>query len=143
MNNLIKQTRKLLWIAGLGLIAGMPGATAVSAENKQTQEHLLKRAGEYWEARRINDLHTLYGLETAAAEKRMTPDQVQKAPFGRIQLVGYKFRELKIEGGNATMVVDLEITIPELEGKSVSGPSAVDRWTFIKGDWYHGPAPHP
>lgn len=138
MNNLGKLTQKLLWIVGLGLVMGILVATAGCGENKPTREQLLKRAEAYWEARRINDLHTIYNMEAAAVEGRMTPDQLGKAPFGRISLVAYEFREIKIEGDNASIIVDLEITIPEFKGTSVSGPSTTDRWTFINGDWYHG-----
>lgn len=138
MNNLENRMQKLFWIVGLGLIMGMLVATAGCGESRGTREQLLTRAGAYWEARRINDLATIYKMEAAAEEGHMSPDQVQKAPFGRIQLVGYTFREVKIEGDNASMIVDLKITIPDLKGKSVGGPSTVDRWSFIDGDWYHG-----
>ncbi len=137
MNNLENRMQKLFWIVGLGLIMAILAASAGCGGNKPTQEQLLKRAEAYWEAWHINDLHTVYEMEAAAVEGRMRPDQLQR-PSGRIRLVGYKFRDVKIEGDNAYIIVDREITIPEFEGKSVGGPSTIDRWTFINGDWYHG-----
>lgn len=125
-------------IATMSLVFVVMSIGVAFAANKYSEEHLLERANDYWEARRVGDLHTIYQMETATVEGRMLPHQVPKAPFGRIKLVGYKFRDVKIQGDKARFVLDIEITIPELEGKSVTGPSNVDRWTFVEGDWYHG-----
>jgi hypothetical protein len=129
--NFLKIVLVVLAMGTMATVAGCGG------ENR-TQTHLMKRANAYWEARRINDLSTIYSMEAETAEGHLTPDRIQKAPFGRIQLVGYTFRNVKIDDNLASMTVDLQITIPELEGKSVAGPSTLDRWTFVKGDWYHG-----
>lgn len=127
--------RKIYWFLGLGLALWAFGAMA---DDKANEEALLKRAGVYWESWRINDRQTAYKMETATVDGRLTPDEF-KSPIGpRMRLMGYKLRDVKIQGDTAWMVVDLELTLPDLAGKGFGAPPMPEQWTLIKGEWFHG-----
>jgi hypothetical protein len=131
--------KRRVWVLGGWVIFGALIAVAVaSAEDKRREDALRERASAYWEAWRVNDLHTVYQMETAMVEGLLTPDQMQQARFQRLRVVGYKFKDVQIHGDSAEMVVETELTLPDLQGKSFTGPPKKDHWTFVNGNWYHG-----
>lgn len=120
------------------LFGELMAAAVAYAGDQRRDEALRERATAYWEAWRANDLHTVYQMETARVEGKMTPDQMQQARFQRLRVVGYKFKEFKIDGDSAEIIVETELTMPGLQGKSFGGPPKKDHWTFVQGSWYHG-----
>jgi hypothetical protein len=52
--------------------------------------------------------------------------------------VNYKIKEVKVSGNEGVATIEIEVTRPDLAGKSFSGPSQREHWTFINDNWYHG-----
>lgn len=130
----------VVWVAGAWLaFAASAGVAAAGGDEAALRE----RAKLYWEARKINDLQTLYSMEAATEEGRLRPDQMSRNQFSTLRIVGYSFTDVKIAGGKAQIKLDTEVMHPAIEGKTLMGPAIVDYWTRIDGKWYHGEPPKP
>jgi hypothetical protein len=125
----------VVWAAGAWLAVAASAGVAAAAEGDAA---LRERAKAYWDARKINDLQTLYSMETATAEGRLRPDQMSRTQFSTLRIVGYTLTDVKITGETATIKLDTEVMHPAIEGKVLMGPSLVDYWTLMDGTWYHG-----
>lgn len=127
----------LLWLGiAASLIAGASYQWTKIAETR-SREQLLQRVNEYWEAMRLNDLHTVYRLEAAAAEGKLRPDEAYRGNPDGIRILHHENEVVEINGNFATVKVNTKITFPELDGKEITGGVTNESWVRIKGDWYH------
>lgn len=129
-----------VWVIGAWLAVTTLASAAVGVEGEAA---LRERAKIYWDARKINDLQTLYSMETATLEGRLRPDQMSRTQFSTLRIVGYNITDVKITGDKAEIKLDTEVMHPAIEGKALVGPSIVDYWTFMDGKWYHGERSKP
>lgn len=130
----------VVWVAGAWLAATASAGFAVGAEGEAA---LRERAKVYWDARRINDLQTLYSMETGTVEGRLRPDQMSRNQYSTLRVVGYSITDVKITGDRGELKLDTEVMHPAIEGKALVGPSIADYWTLIDGKWYHGERSKP
>ena len=96
-------------------------------------EPLEQRAQRYWDARSVNDIHTVYSLESAARPGGwLTPDKYK-------QVGGLPVREVKIAGTQ----VDGDKAKVTLQGQVAVGTlgwmpqTLTEDWVLIEGEWYH------
>lgn len=130
------------WVVGLaGAWLAVATAAGIAAAG-EVDAALRERVKAYWDARKINDLQTLYSMETATVEGKLRPDQVSRTQFSTLRIVGYNITDVKITGDKAEIKLDTEVMHPAIEGKALVGPSIVDYWTHIDGKWYHGERSH-
>ena len=127
--------RVTVWLSGILFV--MLALTAVAGD-KDREPLLKKRVEAYWEALRINDVHTVYYMEMGTVEKRLTPDVMRALLSPPYRLVDYKVKEVKASGDEGEAIIEIELTSSDLAGKSFSAPSQKERWTFINDNWYHG-----
>lgn len=119
----------LLWclLAIWGLLWAFPSSSVLAGEP------LEQRVQRYWEARSINDLQTVYGLESAALPGGwLTPDQYQK--IGGLPVRGVKILETKVEGDQATVVIQGSVAVGTLGWMP---QTIAEKWVLIDGEWYH------
>lgn len=131
----MRQTWILLTFSLLGF--SLTGGSAL-AENKAKDDKLRERATAYWNAWRINDLHTVYSMEAGTVEGKYTPDVMRKSLYSALRLVDYKFIDVKVDGDTAKILLEMTMTRTELEGETFEAPRRLDSWTFTHDDWYHG-----
>lgn len=116
------------WFSAIGLIITLALSSALMAG-----EPLEQRVQRYWAARAINDLYTVYHLESAALPGGwLTPDQYQRMVGLPVRDV--KILETKIEGDQATIKLQGQIAVGALGW--VSQPLD-EKWLLINGEWYH------
>jgi|UPI00047DB4E4 hypothetical protein len=127
--------RWVVWTAGVWLAVVTSVGVAAGAEGEAA---LRERVKAYWDARKINDLQTLYSMETATVEGRLRPDQMSRTQFSTLRIVGYSITDVRITGDKAEIKLDTEVMHPAMQGKALVGPSIVDYWTYVDGNWYHG-----
>lgn len=96
-------------------------------------EPLEQRAQRYWDARSVNDIYTVYSLESAARPGGwLTPDKYK-------QVGGLPVREVKIAGTQ----VDGDKAKVTLQGQVAVGTlgwmpqTLTEDWVLIEGEWYH------
>lgn len=99
----------------------------------QAGEPLEQRVQRYWLARSINDLPTIYNLESAAQPGGwLTPDQYP-------QISGLSVRDVRI----VETKVEGERALVKLEGKVEVGTLGwmpqplTEEWILMDGEWYH------
>ncbi|MEW6036734.1 MAG: hypothetical protein AB1648_00505 [Pseudomonadota bacterium] len=134
LSGVVMVMRWVIWFVGAWCLAVGSAAFAGSAE---AEAALRERAKAYWDARKSNDLQTIYLMEAATAKGRLRPDEVSKTQMSTLRLVGYSFTEVKITGDKGEIKIDTEVMHPAIEGKPLMGPSFVDYWTLIDQKWYH------
>ncbi|MDG4549495.1 MAG: hypothetical protein P9F19_14665 [Candidatus Contendobacter sp.] len=108
-------------------------ALAVSGAATVAGESLEQRVQRYWTARSINDVHTVYGLESAAQPGGwLTPDKYQQ--LGGLPVREVKIVETKIEGDNATVTLQGQVAVGTLGWMP---QTLTEDWVLIEGEWYH------
>jgi hypothetical protein len=125
----------VVWVAGVWVAVTASVGVAVEAAGEAA---LRERAKVYWDARKINDLQTLYSMEAGTAEGWLRPDQMSRNQYSTLRVVGYTITNVKITGDKGELKLDTEVMHPAMPGKALMGPSIVDYWTLIDGKWYHG-----
>lgn len=123
----------MLILASVSCLA-MDQATETKVQpNEDTKTLLERRVAEYWAARQIRDVRTLYDMESGSLPGRgLTPDKA-------IDLAGLRVRKVKTEvisisGDQAKVRVDGEVII----GTFGWVPQTLeDQWVLIDGQWYH------
>jgi hypothetical protein len=95
-------------------------------------ESLEERVQRYWTARSINDLHTLYSLESAARPGGwLTPDQYKQ--LGGLPVREVKVVETKVEGDKATVTLQGQVAVGTLGWMP---QTLTEEWVLIEGEWY-------
>lgn len=122
------------------MIASLMACVALTGcvEKKSDSEELQDRAKAYWEAMRVNDLITIYQMETASLDGRMIAADMRNMLNLPSRLLSYDLKPPVITGDTATVDVDLTLTKSGMKGKGYSIPTRNDHWTRIDGKWYHG-----
>lgn len=96
-------------------------------------EPLEERVQRYWTARSINDLHTLYSLESAARPGGwLTPDKYKQ--LGGLPVREIKVMETKIEGDKAKVTLQGQVAVGTLGWMP---QTLTEEWVLIEGEWYH------
>ena len=110
----------------------LPIATVVAGEA------LEERVQSYWTARSINDLHTLYNLESAAQPGGwLTPDQYQR--IGGLPVRDVEVVDTKIDGDQAKVTLQGRVAVGSLGWVP---QQITQQWIRIDDAWYHQtPAP--
>ena len=132
--------KKLHWIlAVIGLGFVLAAGWGYDYQRRHSEDALMARAHEYWEALRVNDLQTAFGFEAEALSGSLLPHEIQKRPDWGIRLVGFKFGEVTYYANHAEIEVTREMTWPDSKtNKTRIKPPIKDLWTFTRGEWYHG-----
>lgn len=105
----------------------MPGAATIAGES------LEQRVQRYWTARSINDVHTVYSLESAARPGGwLTPDKYQQ--LGGLPVREIKVVETKIESNKATVTLQGQVAVGTLGWMP---QTLTEDWVLIEGEWYH------
>lgn len=96
-------------------------------------ESLEQRVQRYWTARSINDVHTVYGLESAARPGGgLTPDKHQQ--LGGLPVREIKVVETRIDGDKATVTLQGQVAVGTLGWMP---QTLTEDWVLIEGEWYH------
>lgn len=127
--------RATVWLSGILFV--LLALTAVAGD-KDREALLKKRVDAYWEALRINDIHTVYYMEWGTVEKRITPYAMRTLLSSTYRVVDYKVKEVNASGDKGEATIEIKLTRPDLDGKSFLGPNQREHWTFINDNWYHG-----
>lgn len=116
------------WLSLVGLVIALALSNPLIAG-----EPLEQRVQRYWTARAINDLYTIYHMESAALPGGwLTPDQYQRLVGLPVRDV--KILETKIEGDQATVKLQGQIAVGALGWV----PQPLDeKWVLINSEWYH------
>jgi len=105
----------------------VPGAATIAGES------LEQRVQRYWTARSINDVHTVYSLESAARPGGwLTPDKYQQ--LGGLPVREIKVVETKVEGDKATVTLQGQVAVGTLGWMP---QTLTEEWVLIEGEWYH------
>lgn len=119
----IQLRNKLLVGSFLALLGGIAGAA----------DSLEKRILQYWHARQLNDIHTVYHMESAALPKGwLTPDKyrlVMGLPVRDVKIV-----DIRIDGESAEVKLEGKVEVGTLGWAS---QTLVDQWVQSEGKWYH------
>lgn len=101
--------------------------------NEDTKVLLERRIAEYWAARQVRDVRTLYDMESGSLPGRgLTPDRA-------MDLVGLRVRNVKTE----VISIDSDRAKVRVKGEVVIGtfgwaPQTLEeQWVLIDGQWYH------
>ncbi|HDL08579.1 MAG TPA: hypothetical protein ENG35_07585 [Desulfobacteraceae bacterium] len=103
-----------------------------------SQEMLLKRAMEYWNARSLNDLATAYKMESAALPGGwLRPFDM--AAFGAgLKLLKVEVTDAVVEGKKGVVTVKADVQVLSMRGPGIfHGSTTKDQWIMIDGEWYH------
>lgn len=96
-------------------------------------EPLEQRAQRYWTARAVNDLQTVYSLESAALPGGgLTPDQYQRVKGLPVRDV--KVLETVVEGDRAKVKIQGQVAVGTLGWVS---QSLTEEWVLVNDEWYH------
>jgi hypothetical protein len=115
-----------VWIASVLALAVPVGATVAG-------ESLEQRVQRYWTARSINDVHTVYGLESAARPGGwLTPDKYQQ--LGGLPVRDIKIVKTQVEGDKAMVMLQGEVAVGTLGWMP---QTLTENWVLIEGEWYH------
>ena len=96
-------------------------------------ESLEQRVQRYWTARAINDLQTLYSLESAALPGGgLTPDQYQRVKGLPVRDV--KVLETIVDGDQAKVKIQGQVGVGSLGWVS---QTLTENWVLLNGEWYH------
>lgn len=103
-----------------------------------SREMLLKRAGEYWNARLLNDLATAYKMESAALPGGWLKP-FDMAAFGAgLKLHKVEVTDAVVEGEKGIVTVKSDVRVLSMRGMGVfHGSITKDQWVMISGKWYH------
>lgn len=129
----IKLTLWLSFFAGLLTVASLTAKEPTVAP----EQRLRERATEYWQAAQSRDLSTMYRMELAAKQGRLTPDKARNT-LGTSAVLSYEFGSFDVNGDEAEVVVNVKYRLPDL--RAPVPVTRRDPWTLLEGDWYHGRA---
>jgi hypothetical protein len=108
-------------------------ALAVTSGAAIAGEPLEQRVQRYWTARSINDVHTVYSLESAARPGGwLTPDQYKQ--LGGLPVREVKIVETKVEGDKAKVTLAGQVAVGTLGWMP---QTLSEEWVLIEGEWYH------
>ncbi|MGB5834350.1 MAG: hypothetical protein WBG92_20520 [Thiohalocapsa sp.] len=127
-----RQIRNFLLFSILGMFVST--GAIVAAAQSASEARLLERATSYWDAAKVRDFSTMYGMEAAAAQGTLSPAEVKKA-LGTSKIVGYEFSDIEMTGETAVIVVEARYSLPGL--RSTFTDKRRDEWVFLEEDWYH------
>jgi hypothetical protein len=126
INRAIARMRKRVLMASVVALAVTSGAAVAG-------EPLEQRVQRYWTARSINDVHTVYGLESAARPGGwLTPDQYKQ--LGGLPVREVKIVETKVEGDKAKVTLAGQVAVGTLGWMP---QTLSEEWVLIEGEWYH------
>lgn len=106
-------------------------------QHRRSEERLLERAREYWDARRLNDWNTVYAMEAETAKGSLAPDEVDTRPEWGKRIFSFELGKIERFDNYAEVEIKKSIILRELT-KPISTNATSDVWTFMNGDWYHG-----
>ena len=96
-------------------------------------EALEQRVQRYWTARTVNDLQTIYSLESAALPGGgLTPDQYQRIKGLPVRDV--KVLEAIVVGDQAKVKIQGQVAVGALGWVS---QTLTEDWVLINDEWYH------
>lgn len=107
-------------------------------QQRRSEERLHERANEYWEARRLNDWHTVYAMEAETANGSLSPDEVDTRPEWGKRIYSYELGKMERFDDSAEIEIKKSIILREFTQPIESGKASKDVWTFVDRDWYHG-----
>ena len=117
----------------IGVVVNEKSLERANPAYVQTGEPLAQRVQRYWVARSINDLQTVYHLESAAHPGGwLTPDQYRR--IGGLPVREVQILETKVDGDRASV---------KLQGKIEVGTfgwiqqTLTEQWILLDGEWYH------
>ena len=114
-------------------IARLVMALAVLSGAVVAGEPLEQRIQRYWDARSINDIHTVYSLESAARPGGwLTPDKYKQV--GGLPVREVKIVETQVEGDKAKVTLQGQVAVGTLGWMS---QTLTEDWVLIEGEWYH------
>ena len=110
------------------------------------QENLRKslpeRISQYWNAKKVNDIRTIYEMESAKLDGTMTPSQANYYNSGNVYVNSFEVEDIQYQDDSAVVTINRQLTFDDLGGKEF--PSrAQDRWILIEGQWYHDSSSAP
>lgn len=121
------------------LFSAMTGcAHFLPGHGMSSEEMLLKRAREYWNARLLNDLATAYKMESAALPGGWLKP-FDMAAFGAgLKLLKVEVTDAVVEGEKGIVTVKADVRVLSMRGMgSFHGSTTKDQWVMIDGEWYH------
>lgn len=126
INKVIARFGKRVLMASVMTLAVLSGVVVAG-------EPLEERVQRYWTARSINDLHTLYSLESAARPGGwLTPDKYKQ--LGGLPVREIKVMETKVEGDKAKVTLQGQVAVGTLGWMP---QTLTEEWVLIEGEWYH------
>lgn len=127
-----------IWVSVIAVLAIGGGAYLWWNHVNHGEDALRERAAAYWEAIRLNDLHTAYNMEAETLNGTLLPHEVEVKREWGMRVVEYQLGDATIYGDKAEIKVTLTMTMAEFEGRTFPGGMLTDYWTFMRGKWYHG-----
>lgn len=119
------------------LFANLAGCAAQPV--KTPEQALTERVNKYWTAVKLRDIATLYPLEADSVDGSLTAADAKKKYNSKTAVLGYKIRNITIDGENALVALDTENLLPQFHKPFTH--IIMDRWVLIDGEWYHKLAP--
>lgn len=130
--------KRLFWVAAALTMIAVALVFFWRNHVNHSEEALLQRVNEYWEAIKVNDLYTAYHLEAETASGNLLPHEVEVRREWGMQIVDFTLGDVTMYGDNAEIKVNTTMTMAEFEGRTFPGGVMTDTWVFMKGKWYHG-----
>lgn len=126
INKALANMKKQVLMASVVVLTVLSGV-AIAGES------LEQRAQRYWTARSINDLQTVYSLESAAQPGGwLTPDKYKQ--LGGLPVREVKIVETKVDGDKATVTLQGQVAVGTLGWMP---QTLTENWMLIEGEWYH------
>lgn len=131
---------KRRWIAPILLVSLMACSGLQTAPPPESQEeHLKKRATEYWQHRIAERTDQAYAYEDARLRKDLSlPDYVRNVGAG-INWMEADIQKVVIDGnrGEVTVTIRFINTMARYIPKEGRKKTITDHWVFEENDWYH------
>lgn len=112
---------------------------AVACTPRQSPEQALEqRATEYWKARALNDLATMYKMESDALPGGTLTPQKMTALLG-VPVRNVTVISPEVKGDKGTVKVKAQVAVGQLGWMP---QEITDPWVRIDGEWYHKRVKH-
>ncbi|NBY21683.1 MAG: hypothetical protein EBQ73_02185 [Gammaproteobacteria bacterium] len=106
------------------------------------RKNLVERINQYWVAKQVNDVRTIYEMESAKLDGTMTPSDANYYNSGNVYVNSFEVEDIQYQDDSAIVTINRQLTFDDLQGKEFSNRGE-DRWILIEGQWYHDSSKAP
>jgi hypothetical protein len=121
------------WVRAGALVLLVCIVTLGCGSRQPPARALEQRAKEYWAARAINDLSTVYKMESGSLPGgSLTPQRL--ADLLGIPVRNARVQNPRVQGSEGTVTVSGDVGVGTL---GTVRQQIDDHWTLVDGQWYH------